>query len=144
MSESSVPVAFLFSIHADTVTIPPVMVLGGPQGSRMIASVAGGTFEGPKAKGIVLGGAGGDWVTLRDDGSFRLDVRITLQADSGVVILCTYNGIGTSKPDGSMALRTAPTFEAPPGEYDWLNRIQAIAFGTVDGAGVHYEVYALE
>ena len=55
--ESTVPVEFLCRIDADTVSIPPQMIIGGPQGSRMIASVAGGTFEGPKAKGTIPAGS---------------------------------------------------------------------------------------
>lgn len=143
MPESSIPVQFLFHLDADTVTIGPQMILGGPQGSRMIASVSGGTFEGPRIKGSVPAGAGGDWVTLRDDGSFRLDVRITLVTDDGAVILCTYNGIGQSDESGAMVLQTAPTFETGDERYRWLNHVQAVGYGSVDGSGVHYDVYAL-
>ncbi len=143
MPESTVPVEFLFHIDADTVTIGPQMILGGPQGSRMIASVSGGSFDGPKVKGVVPAGAAGDWVTLRDDGSFRLDVRITLVTDDGAVILCTYNGIGQADGSGAMTLRTAPTFETGDERYQWLNGVQAVGYGTVDGTGVHYDVYAL-
>lgn len=143
MPESSVPVEFLFHIDADTVTIGPQMILGGPQGSRMIASVSGGTFEGPKIKGSVPPGAAGDWVTLRDDGSFRLDVRITLVTDDDAVILCTYNGVGQGDETGAMTLKTAPTFETGDERYQWLNRVQAVGFGHVDETGVHYDVYAL-
>lgn len=143
MPESSVPVEFLFHIDADTVTVPSRMIIGGPQGSRMIASVSGGTFDGPRLKGAVPSGASGDWVTLRDDGSFRLDVRLTLVTDDDAVILCTYNGVGQADANGAMTLKTAPTFETGDERYQWLNRVQAIGYGTVDGEGVHYDVYAL-
>ncbi len=143
MPESSVPVEFLFHIDADTVSVPSQMIIDGPQGSRMIASVSGGTFEGPKVKGAVPAGASGDWVTLRDDGSFRLDVRLTLVTDDDAVILCTYNGVGQADANGAMTLKTAPTFETGDERYQWLNHIQAIGYGTVDGDGVHYDVYAL-
>lgn len=143
MPESSVPVEFLFRLDADTVSIPPQMIMGGPQGSRMLASVAGGSFEGPRVKGTVPAGASGDWVTIRADGSFRLDVRVTLVTDDGAVILCTYNGIGQTDETGASSLKTAPTFETGDERYQWLNRVQAIGYGTVDGTGVHYDVYAL-
>jgi hypothetical protein len=141
--ESSIPVEFLFRLDADTVSIPPQMIMGGPQGSRMLASVAGGSFEGPRVKGTVPAGASGDWVTLRADGSFRLDVRVTLVTDDGAVILCTYNGVGQTDESGAASLKTAPTFETGDERYQWLNRVQAIGYGTVDGTGVHYDVYAL-
>ena len=143
MPDSSVPVEFLFRIDADTVSIPPQLIRGGPQGSRMLASVAGGSFEGPRAKGTVPAGASGDWVTMRADGSFRLDVRLTLLTDDGAVILCTYNGIGETDEAGATSLKTAPMFETGDERYQWLNRVQAIGYGTLDGEGVHYDVYAL-
>ena len=89
MADTTLTVEHLCRIDADTVSIPPQFVGGGPQGTRMIASVAGGSFEGPKLKGVIPKGAAGDWVTLRADGSFKLDVRITLVTDDGAVILCT-------------------------------------------------------
>ena len=143
MTDTTLAVEFLCRIDADTVSIPPQFVNGGPQGTRMIASVAGGTFDGPKMKGTVPAGAAGDWVTIRPDGSFRLDVRLTLVTEDGAVILCTYNGIGQTDAAGSTVLRTAPTFETGDERYAWLNHVQAVGFGSVDGAGVHYDVYAL-
>jgi hypothetical protein len=143
MAATTLPVELLCRIDADTVSIPPQFVNGGPQGTRMIASVAGGTFEGPKMKGTVPAGAAGDWVTIRPDGSFRLDVRLTLVTDDGATILCTYNGIGRSDASGATTLHTAPLFEVGDERYAWLNHVQAVGFGTVDGSGVHYDVYAL-
>lgn len=143
MSATSAPVEFLCSLHADTNTIPAQMIAGGPQGTRMIASVAGGSFEGPKVKGSVPAGASGDWVTIRADGSFRLDVRVTLVTDDGATILCTYNGVGTTDADGNTSLRTAPTFETGDERYAWLNTVQAVGYGHLDAEGVHYDVYAL-
>lgn len=143
MSPSTVPVEFLCRIDADTTTIPTHVIAGGPQGSRMLVSVSGGTFEGPKVKGTVPAGASGDWVTLRDDGSFRLDVRVTLVTEDGAVILSTYNGIGTTDEDGTTRVVTAPTFETGDERYTWLNRVQAVGYGTVDETGVHYDVYTL-
>ena len=143
MADKTLAVEHLCRIDADTVSISPQFVGGGPQGTRMIASVAGGSFEGPKMKGTVPSGAAGDWVTIRADGSFKLDVRLTLVTDDGAVILCTYNGIGQTDAAGATTLRTAPLFECGDERYAWLNHVQAVGFGTVDGEGVHYDVYAL-
>lgn len=142
MSKSSVPVTFLGRFDADTVSVPPQFAIGAPQGSRMLATAASGTFDGPKLKASLVG-AGGDWVTLRSDGSFRLDVRVTLLTDDGAVILVTYNGVGVTV-EGVPVLKTAPTFETGDERYQWLNHIQAVAFGTADETGVHYEMYALD
>lgn len=143
MTATPLPAEFLFHVDIDTVTIPPQLIAGGPQGTRMVASAASGSFEGPRIKGDVPAGAAGDWVTIRDDGSLRLDVRITLVTDDGAVILCTYNGIGTTDADGVTTLFTAPTFETGDERYAWLNSVQAVGYGDLDAEGVHYDVYAL-
>ena len=138
----TIPVEHLFCLHADTVSTSPVMLSEGPQGTRMIATVAGGTFEGPRLKGSVANCAGGDWVTIRDDGTFRLDVRLALETHDGAVILMTYNGIGR-RIDGHTVVRAAPTFETGDDRYEWLNGIQAVASGETNEEGVTYDVYAL-
>lgn len=135
----SLPVEHLFTITAETS--PPTMIQGGPQGNRMIVYVTGGTFEGPKLRGKVANG-GGDWLTLRADGTFKLDVRITLHTDDGAAILMTYTGIGKSV-GGVPQLRTAPVFETGDERYRWLNGIQAVATGTPGQGNVTYQVYAL-
>lgn len=143
MSATTVPVEFLFRLDVDTVSVPPQMILGGPQGSRLVATAASGTVDGPKVKGIVAPGAGGDWVTMRDDGTFRLDVRVTLLTDDGAAILSTYNGVGVPDGAGGFSIKAAPTFETGDDRYRWLNNVQALSYGTVDATGVHYEIFAL-
>ncbi len=138
MSET-LPVEKLFTITADTT--PPTFVNGGPQGSRMIVAVTGGTFEGPKLKGTIHG-AGGDWLTMRADGSAKLDVRIILKTEDGAEILMTYNGVGVMA-DGAFKIRTAPLFETGDERYAWLNQIQAVAHGAPGNGNVTYDVYAL-
>lgn len=91
-------------------------------------------------RGTVAATAAGDWVTLRADGTLRLDVRLTLQTDDGALILMTYNGVG--KTDGETTnVRTAPLFETGDPRYTWLNAIQGVAVGATTPAGVAYEVY---
>ena len=130
----------LFTLRAEVGS--PTITQGGPQGPRMIVDASHGSFEGERLRGTVEP-PGGDWVTVRPDGSVKLDVRLVLRTDDGASILMTYNGIGISQADGSLDLRTAPLFETGDERYAWLNRIQAIGVGRGDADGVHYEVYAL-
>ena len=109
--------------------------------SRAYAS-AGGAAWGPKLRGTIVGNAGGDWVTMRKDGSFKLDVRLTLITDDGAPIYMTYFGIGVRRPDGA-AIRTAPLFETGDVRYDWLNHVQAVGVGVPGDDSVQYDVYAL-
>lgn len=49
--QTSVPVEHLFSMRAN---LAPLQVIeGGPQGTRGIVGVTGGTFEGPRLKGTI-------------------------------------------------------------------------------------------
>src|SRR5262245_35488922 len=56
-------------------TQPPHVI-----GDHQVVPVTGGTFEGPRLKGIIAG-PGGDWMTRRPDGSSVLDIRIVLRTD---------------------------------------------------------------
>lgn len=141
MSETTLPVEHLFTLTA-TLRPESSRIMNGPQGSRVIAIVTGGTFEGPGMRGVI-DNSGGDWVTMRADGSIRLDVRILLHTDDGADILMTYKGVGVPG-QGGLALRTAPLFETGDERYAYLNNIQAVATGTSANGTVTYKVYALK
>jgi hypothetical protein len=141
MAETSLPVEHLFTITAKLEGSTSIRF--GPQGSRVIVGVTGGSFEGPRLRGKVEP-PGGDWVTRRDDGSVRLDVRLTLTTDDGAHILMTYNGIGLPTESGGLAVKTAPLFETGDERYTWLNNIQAVGIGAPAGGSITYEVYALK
>ena len=124
-----------------------------PNGNRRIGLVAGGTFEGPKMKGIVLPG-GADWIIGRPDGSTTLDVRIVLQTDDGATIGLTYRGMRHGPADvmakvnaGEMVdpslyyFRTAVFCETASEKYDWLNRVIAIGTGHRPPEGPVYDVF---
>jgi Protein of unknown function (DUF3237) len=118
------------------------VVENGPQGTRTIVQITGGRFEGPRVKATVQTPAG-DWITNRADGSYRLDVRLTLKTDDGALILVTYNGIGQTTAAGA-SLRAAPLFETGDSRYSWLTRLQAVAVGERAGTTVSYDIYALK
>ncbi len=118
------------------------VVENGPQGTRTIVQIVGGRFEGPRVKATVQTPSG-DWITNRPDGSYRLDVRLTLKTDDGAFILVTYNGIGHTTPAGA-SLRAAPLFETGDSRYAWLARLQAVAIGERVGTTLTYDIYALK
>lgn len=118
------------------------MVGNGPAGQRVVVEVTGGTFEGARLKGTIIG-TGGDWVLIRPDGSMKLDVRLTLQTADGAVLYMSYTGIGIRQGERN-ALRTAPLFETGDERYAWLNTVQAVGTGSSGGESVTYDVYALK
>lgn len=128
--------------HLFTITATTSMsgiIANGPTGTRVIVDASSGTFEGPKLKGTVHG-PGGDWVTVRADGSMLLDVRLLLKTDDGADILMEYKGVGL---DGGKHITTAPMFQTGAEQYAWLNIVQAVARGATDGGAVTYDVYAV-
>ncbi len=145
MSEplSSLPCEYLFTITAKTGDKPPVMLKDAPGGTKLIVTVTGGSFEGPKLKGVIADAAGGDWVTLGAGGSMKLDVRLALTTDDGASIYMTYSGFGKRGEDGSTTIRTAPQLLTGDERYAWLNTLQCVAHGTTGKGDVTYVVYAL-
>ena len=131
---------YLGTLTAETGT--RTVIENGPQGTRTIVQVVGGRFEGPRLKASVQTPAG-DWITNRADGSYRLDVRLTLKTEDGALILVTYNGIGQTTNAGA-SLRIAPLFETGDSRYVWLTRLQAIGVGERVGTTVKYDIYALK
>jgi hypothetical protein len=141
MALDALPVDFLYRIHLDTGA--PTFLRGGPLGTRIIAPVTGGTFEGPRLKGTVGPAPAGDWVTVRADGAMQLDVRLVLTTDDGAAIYCSYVGI-MRNVDGVMQARGAPQFETGDERYAWLNPLQGVGIGIAGAGGVDYDVYALK
>lgn len=131
----SLPVEHLFTMRA--LLAAPVIVPGGPHGTRVLITVTGGSVTGDRVAGELI--AGGDWVTMRENGVGRLDVRLTIRTDDDAVIYMEYTGlIGADR-----VARTAPLFQTGDARYAWLNDVQAIAIGAPAPGEVTYEVYAL-
>ncbi|MEN9553482.1 MAG: hypothetical protein RLY24_1077 [Actinomycetota bacterium] len=134
---TSLPVEFLF--HMSATLAPPSLVPGGPNGTRVIVPITGGTVTGPKINGTV-DALGADWLTMRADGTAQLDVRALIRTHDGAVIHTTYKGIMAPHGD-SRRITTAPLFETGDANYAWLNSIQAIAIGAPGDGVVDYDVY---
>jgi hypothetical protein len=121
------------------------MLRGTPDGDRVIAYLAGGSFEGPKLKGDVLPG-GGDWFIIRPDGVGTLDVRLLLKTDDGELIYMTYRGVARMPKERGEPLRprTGPTFcVAMKSKYAWLNEVQAVGEGETFEGGIKYRISAV-
>jgi len=80
---------------------------------RMVVAVSGGTFEGPRLKGTIIGPAG-DWMVQRNDGSRLLDVRALLQTDDGQRVYMMCRGIAYTPPGGTLHARILCSRRARP------------------------------
>jgi hypothetical protein len=126
----------------------------GPLGGRGVFPVNGGTFEGERLHGRVLGD-GADWVTFRSDDAMLIDVRLVLETHDGAIIGMIYQGMALGRsPEATsqflkreavayedLYLRTTPRFETSDKRYVWLNQIIAVANGTRSSGGGTYHVF---
>ena len=134
------------------VVAPPERLGAVPHGTRVIAPITSGSFEGPRLRGKVLPG-GADWTLLRPDGVLELDLRITLETNDDALIYLTSFGLRHGPPDVLAALargesvdpskyyfRTAPRFETSASQYAFLNRLIAISSGDRRATGPIYSI----
>jgi hypothetical protein len=142
---------FSFSISA------PQVIGAVADGFRQIVYVTEGTASGPKINGTFLPG-GGDWIRVRSDGVFMLDVRVTLELDDGQLALVTELGTGVIPQDvfgritageevdpSEYTLRAVLRFETASEQYAWLNQAIFIGVATIGPRveTVSYEIYQI-
>ena len=106
----------------------------GPKGRRLVVDVLSVNVDCDRVKATLAVNDAADWLTLNDDGSVGcVDVRFTLKTDDGAYIYVEYAGRADM---ASGLITTAPTFQTSHEKYGWMNGLQAVAAGVVDGSGV--------
>jgi Protein of unknown function (DUF3237) len=125
-----------------TITLKDPMVLPNtPSGTRTIVEVSAAKLEGERLSGTMKGAATADWATIGPDMTCTLDVRSTFETHDGAIVFSYYRGrIDFSKPPGASPVYAAPLFETGDERYAWLNRIQAVSKGKLDGTTLTYEI----
>ncbi len=138
-SSENLNLAFAFTVVG---ALAPTVELGpGPRGIRRMVPILSGSFEGPDIRGTLLPG-GIDWQIARPDGITEIEAHYSLQTDDGALIRVINRGFRHGPPEVMQRLangeavnpaeyyfRAAPSFEAPAGRYDWLNRHLFISTG---------------
>jgi hypothetical protein len=125
----------LAEITTIDVSVGAIQDLGPmPLGRRRIIPILGGSARGPRLTATVDPG-GADWQIVRTDGVIELVAHYALKTSDGVSISVVNRGVRHAEPDVMARLargervdpalvycRAVPTFEAPAGPYDWMNR----------------------
>ena len=134
---TALPVQHIFSAHLDVGT--PSYVRNGPEGTKLIVTITGGTISGDRINGTIIPNSGGDWVSIGANGNMRIDVRFTILTDDDATIYVSYRGV----LQGRRAI-AAPLFETGDEKYAWLNASQGIGLGNSNEQGVDYDFYLVE
>jgi hypothetical protein len=114
-------------------------------GPRTVVGVTGGTFEGPKLKGKVIG-PGADWPMRISDTMRVLDVRTILVTDDDQKIYMTYRGVIRTPPAGQSGeryWRTTPIFETDSKKYEWLTQLVAVGVSFTMPQRVCYRIFEI-
>ena len=114
-------------------------------GARTVVGVTGGTFEGPKLKGKVVG-PGADWPMRVSDTLRILDVRTILVTDDDQKIYMTYRGVIRMPPAGQQGeryWRTTPIFETDSKKYEWISQIVAVGVSFTMPQRVCYRIFEI-
>jgi len=121
----------------------PIVLDGTPVGSRWIFEVESATIEGDRVQGTNKGSANADWFVLGPDGTGTLDVRALIETHDGALIFSHYQGRTDVAAGGAAPIYAAPLFETGDERYAWLNKIQAVAKGSLDGLTLTYDIFEL-
>jgi hypothetical protein len=110
-----------------------------PQGARIDVA-----FEG-RASGRLTGKVRGvDYLRLRADGRFDLDIRATIETDDGQRISLSADGVAVAQPGSPVVeLSENVRLTTAAASYAWVNSRQIWAPGTVNLATgkIHIEAY---
>jgi hypothetical protein len=116
--------------------------------SQGYTPAVGGIIEGPRLKGRIVPHSGADFANVRGDGVVELNAHYLLQAEDGALIYINNRGYivpaGASPAAKKASVKKAqkaaatpqpayfrftPTFRAPIGPHDWLNRTIIVGGG---------------
>jgi muconolactone delta-isomerase len=149
------PAPRLTLVYGLEATLGDALDLGQTaSGRRRIVAQTGGTFTGPKLSGKLLPGASADWQVIQPDGTALVDIRYTLQTDSGALLYVQSRGTrhgdaevlarlgrGEDVAPSEYVFRTATQIETAASDLDWLNKGVFVSVGARKPAGVTYETY---
>jgi hypothetical protein len=128
--------------RATAMLAPPLALPNTPSGMRVIFEITDYRFEGERLTARQKGAAAADWLVVGPEGTGTLDVRATLETHDGALVFLRYGGrVDASHGLGGGAIYATPLFETGDERYLWLNRIVAVAKGTLTGSALAYEVY---
>ena len=122
----------------------PIMMPGGPSGTRAIVEITSASYQGERLRGKLKGVAAADWLVVSPQGVGMMDVRLTVETDDGALLYGAYAGrVDISQGIDGATVYSTPLFETGDDRYQWLNGLQLVAKGVIDQGVLRYEIYEL-
>jgi hypothetical protein len=120
---------------------PEVTLRGTPVGSRVIVQFTEIRWEGERLAGQQRGQVAADWLSVGPENTAILEIRFCIETPDGAVIYVHGHGrTDAATFNQGSPIFFSPFFETNAPQYAWLNRVAAVARGTVDGDRVTFEV----
>jgi hypothetical protein len=126
-----------------------------PWGERRLVGIVGGSFEGPRLRGVVLPG-GADWQVVHADGMTSVDTRYALQTHDGALIYIATRGVRWGSPEvlarifageaveaSEYYFRLTAQLETGAAAYAWVNQRVFIASAARARDAVIYDLFAV-
>jgi hypothetical protein len=122
----------------------PIMMPGGPYGTRAIVEITSASYSGDRLRGKLKGSAAADWLVVSPQGMGMMDVRLTIETDDGALIYLAYSGrVDISQGIEGATVYSTPLMETGDERYAWVNGVQMVAKGVVSAGVLTYEIYEL-
>ncbi len=158
ISDFELPAPSLRLVYPMSAELADPLDIGDtPTGHRRLLPFTGGSFEGPGLSGTMLPGASADWQIVQPDGTAVVEIRYTLRADTGALLLIDSRGvrhgprevldrIAANEPVAAdeYTYRMSLSVETSDPELAWLNRGVFVAVGAREPGAVIYDVYLVE
>ena len=123
---------------------PPIMMPGGPNGTRAIVEITSAEYMGDRFQAKLTGAAAADWLVVGPTGIGLMDVRLTVETHDGALVYMSYGGrVDISAGVDGATVYSTPRFETGDERYLWLNNVQAVAKGVISEGVLRYEIYEL-
>jgi len=99
------------------------------------------TIAGDRLRGTMRGKSSFDWMT-GPSGTGTLGVRAIIETDDGASINVRYEArADITKGVGAAPGYAAPVFSTTSPGYLWLNLVQAVGRGVIEGKRIHWDWY---
>jgi hypothetical protein len=103
-------------------------VIPPPAGARIDLAFEG-RIDGPRLKGTIVGI---DYVAVRADGRFQLNIQATVTTNDGAAIALVADGIATPSGGPIVPLRKHVQMTTASPRYVWVNQLEIWVRGSAD------------